>query len=102
MPHVILHFFATFFFGRFANFGDLDIELTVNGVVKQKSNTGKMIFGISDIIRHLAGMMTLEPGDIIATGTPAGVGQVKAGDTMEIWCEGIGSASVPVMSAATR
>lgn len=53
---------------------NLAIELTVNGAVKQKSNTSEMIFGVSDIIRHLSSIMTLEPGDLIATGTPAGVG----------------------------
>lgn len=76
----------------------LDIELTVNGVVKQKSNTGKMIFGISDIIRHLGGMMTLEPGDIIATGTPAGVGFgrqpqefIRTGDSVAVTIQGLGT-----------
>ncbi|APZ50545.1 fumarylacetoacetate hydrolase family protein [Salipiger abyssi] len=78
--------------------GDLDIELTVNGVVKQKSNTGRMIFSVADILRHLAGMMTLEPGDIIATGTPAGVGFgrdpqefLKPGDVTRVTVEGLGT-----------
>lgn len=77
---------------------NLDIELTVNGVVKQKSNTSRMIFGVRDIIRHLAGMMTLEPGDIIATGTPAGVGFgrqpqefIKAGDSIAVTVQGLGT-----------
>ncbi|MEW5422956.1 fumarylacetoacetate hydrolase family protein [Amorphus sp. 3PC139-8] len=77
---------------------DLDIELTVNGVVKQKSNTGKMIFSVADIIRHLAAIMTLEPGDIIATGTPAGVGFgrqpqefIKSGDRVSVTVEGLGT-----------
>ncbi|MCE7029396.1 fumarylacetoacetate hydrolase family protein [Jiella avicenniae] len=77
---------------------DLDIELTVNGTVKQKSNTGQMIFGVAAILEHLSGMMTLEPGDIIATGTPAGVGFgrqpqefLKAGDRVRVTIEGLGT-----------
>ncbi|CDX32991.1 2-hydroxyhepta-2,4-diene-1,7-dioate isomerase [Mesorhizobium sp. SOD10] len=76
----------------------LGIELAVNGVVKQKSNTSRMIFGVADITLHLAGMMTLEPGDIIATGTPAGVGYgrnprefLKAGDQVSVTVEGLGT-----------
>lgn len=76
----------------------LDIELTVNGDVKQRSNTGQMIFGVAAIIQHLAGIMTLEPCDIIATGTPAGVGFgrqpqefLKAGDRVRVTIEGLGA-----------
>lgn len=78
--------------------GKLDIELTVNGVVKQKSNTGRMIFSVTDILRHLGAIMTLEPGDIIATGTPAGVGFgrapqefLKSGDIACVTVEGLGT-----------
>lgn len=81
-----------------ANPENLNIELSVNGVMKQKSNTGRMIFGVSAILRHLASMMTLEPGDIIATGTPAGVGFgrqppefLKAGDQVRVTIEGLGT-----------
>jgi len=73
----------------------LDIELTVNGVVKQKSNTSNMVFGVTEILHHIASIMTLEPGDIIATGTPAGVGfgrkpieTIHRGDTV---CVSLGS-----------
>jgi 2-keto-4-pentenoate hydratase/2-oxohepta-3-ene-1,7-dioic acid hydratase in catechol pathway len=75
----------------------LSIELSVNGVVKQCSNTAQMIFGVREIIQHLAGIMTLEPGDIIATGTPAGVGYgktpreiIRPGDQVRITVEGLG------------
>lgn len=78
--------------------GALDIHLTVNGVTKQRSNTGKLIFGIRDILTHLTGIMTLEPGDIIATGTPAGVGFgmkpqefLKPGDHVAVTVEGLGT-----------
>jgi 2,4-diketo-3-deoxy-L-fuconate hydrolase len=77
---------------------NLPIQLTLNGEVKQKSNTAQMIFGVRDIIRHLATMMTLETGDIIATGTPAGVGFgrrppefIKQGDQVTITIEGLGT-----------
>jgi 2,4-didehydro-3-deoxy-L-rhamnonate hydrolase len=77
---------------------NLAIQLTVNGTVKQKSNTGQMIFGIAAILKHLSGMMTLEPGDIIATGTPAGVGFgrqpqefLAAGDRVRVTIEGLGT-----------
>ncbi|MGE4165552.1 MAG: fumarylacetoacetate hydrolase family protein [Xanthobacteraceae bacterium] len=53
---------------------NLSIELTLNGQIKQKSNTGQMVFGVQQIMCHLGMVMTLEPGDIIATGTPSGVG----------------------------
>lgn len=76
---------------------NLDIVLRVNGQVKQQSNTGKMIFDVASIIAHLASMMTLEPGDIIATGTPAGVGFgrrpqefLKAGDRVTVEIEHLG------------
>lgn len=53
---------------------DLPVKLWVNGAIKQDSNTGQMVFGVRAIIEHLSSIMTLEPGDVIATGTPAGVG----------------------------
>ena len=76
----------------------LDIKTTVNGEVRQDSNTENFIFPIEEVIAVLSQGMTLEPGDIIATGTPAGVGKgfkpprfLKAGDTIEISVEGIGT-----------
>ena len=76
----------------------LPIELTLNEEVKQKSNTAEMIFGVREIIGHLAGMMTLEPGDIIATGTPAGVGFgrqprefIKSGDQVRVTIDTLGT-----------
>ncbi len=69
----------------------LPIRLAVNGIVKQQSSTAQMVFGVREIIAHLSRMMTLEPGDLIATGTPAGVGYgrsprefLKAGDIVEV------------------
>ncbi|MBO9112581.1 MULTISPECIES: fumarylacetoacetate hydrolase family protein [Rhizobium/Agrobacterium group] len=80
-----------------ANPQDLPIELMVNGIVKQQSNTCNMIFGVADVVRHLLSIMTLEPGDLIATGTPAGVGFGKrppefitAGDVVTVSVQGLG------------
>ncbi|KIL77619.1 fumarylacetoacetate hydrolase family protein [Bacillus badius] len=78
----------------------LDIETKVNGEVRQQSNTKHFIFPIDEIISTLSKGMTLEPGDVIATGTPAGVGQgmnppglLKSGDTIDINIEQIGTLS---------
>jgi 2-keto-4-pentenoate hydratase/2-oxohepta-3-ene-1,7-dioic acid hydratase in catechol pathway len=82
----------------------LSIQLTVNGVVKQKSTTANMLFSVQEIIEHLSSIMTLEPGDVIATGTPAGVGFGKkpievlhSGDTMIVEIEGLGCLETPVV-----
>lgn len=77
---------------------NLEIELKLNGELKQSSNTRELIFGVREILEHLSGMMTLEPGDIIATGTPAGVGFgreppefINSGDHVVVTIEGLGS-----------
>lgn len=79
------------------NPGKLALELTVNDEVKQKSNTDQMIFGVTEIMSHLAAIMTLEPGDLIATGTPAGVGFgrkpqefLRVGDQVRVTIEKLG------------
>jgi 2-keto-4-pentenoate hydratase/2-oxohepta-3-ene-1,7-dioic acid hydratase in catechol pathway len=73
----------------------LAIELTVNGVVKQSSNTSELIFNVVEQIAHLSEKITLHPGDVILTGTPAGVGAgrgefLKSGDEVRITIERIG------------
>jgi 2-keto-4-pentenoate hydratase/2-oxohepta-3-ene-1,7-dioic acid hydratase in catechol pathway len=76
---------------------NLELELWVNGESRQKANTGDMIFKIPEIVEVLSSGMTLEQGDIVATGTPSGVGNargpgglLKVGDLVETWIEGIG------------
>lgn len=69
---------------------NLEIGLKVNGEIRQKGNTRDMIFRVPEIISYISQIMTLEPGDIIATGTPAGVGKIEDGDEIEAWIEGIG------------
>jgi 2-keto-4-pentenoate hydratase/2-oxohepta-3-ene-1,7-dioic acid hydratase in catechol pathway len=76
----------------------LAIRLWVNGVLKQDSNTGNMIFNLAEQIADLSSRLTLHPGDLILTGTPAGVGAgrgefLKAGDVVKVWIEGIGEIS---------
>jgi 2-keto-4-pentenoate hydratase/2-oxohepta-3-ene-1,7-dioic acid hydratase in catechol pathway len=66
------------------------VQTRLNGEVKQKGNTADMAFPVSFLIRYISEIMTLYPGDLIATGTPAGVSRMKPGDTVEVEVEGIG------------
>jgi 2-keto-4-pentenoate hydratase/2-oxohepta-3-ene-1,7-dioic acid hydratase in catechol pathway len=84
----------------------LDLWLTVNGVEKQRSNTAYMLFKVDELIADISKGITLEPGDIIATGTPAGVGAgrdpqewIWPGDTIVACVEGIGTLRHPVVAA---
>ncbi len=67
------------------------IKARVNGETKQDSNTSNLIFDVPYLIEFISGIMTLEVGDIIATGTPPGVGELNPGDTVEVEIEGIGT-----------
>lgn len=69
---------------------DLSIKLYLNGDIRQNSRTSKMIFNIYDIVSFVSKVMTLEPGDVIATGTPSGIGPIKDGDEVVVEIEGIG------------
>ena len=69
---------------------DLKIELRLNGETKQKSNTKFLLFTIPQLIEYISKFFTLEPGDIIATGTPAGIGPIQPGDIIEAEIEKIG------------
>ncbi len=75
---------------------NLEIGLKVNGEIRQKSKTSEMIFKIPKLIEYISSIMTLEPGDIIATGTPEGVGKLEHGNVVEAWIEGIGELRVEV------
>lgn len=75
---------------------NLDLKLTINGEVRQNANTSQMIHTVAQIVSFLSNLMTLEPGDIIATGTPSGVGFptgnfLKAGDKIEASIEKLGT-----------
>ena len=73
------------------NPGDLCVESYLNGERRQSGRTSEMLFDIPTLIRFISGVMTLEPGDLIATGTPAGIGPMKRGDTIEIRIDEIGT-----------
>lgn len=69
---------------------DLAISCSVNGEKRQESRTSQMIHSPQSLVSFISGVMTLEPGDIISTGTPPGVGQLKSGDVVSIDIQGIG------------
>jgi 2-keto-4-pentenoate hydratase/2-oxohepta-3-ene-1,7-dioic acid hydratase in catechol pathway len=79
--------------------GNVTVETRLNGEVKQKGNTADMAFSVSFLIRYISEIMTLYPGDLIATGTPAGVSRMKDGDTVEVEVGGIGVLKNHVSSA---
>ena len=87
---------------------NLAIEARVNGRTVQQANTGLMIFSVAESIAYISSLMTLEPGDIIATGTPAGVGfkrdpqvLLADGDLVEVEIEGLGVIANPVHGASS-
>jgi 2-keto-4-pentenoate hydratase/2-oxohepta-3-ene-1,7-dioic acid hydratase in catechol pathway len=73
------------------------VETRVNGELRQQGNTRDFIFSLGVIIRYITQVMTLYPGDLIATGTPKGVGPVAGGDVIEISVEGVGTLRNPVV-----
>ena len=82
---------------------DIDLRTTVSGEVMQEANTCDLIFSVVELIEYISAGVTLEPGDVIATGTPSGVGDsrspkryLREGDTVEIYVEGVGTLSNPV------
>ena len=85
----------------------LDIQLSIGGEVLQKSNTKNLIFGVPELIEYLSSVMTLEPGDIVTTGTPAGVGLgrhphrwLKPGEEVVVEIEGLGTLRNPTVAEA--
>ena len=70
------------------------IWLKVNGVVKQTGDLSELIWNVQETISYLSKMITLRPGDLIMSGTPAGVGPVQKGDKLEGFVEGVGSLTV--------
>ena len=71
--------------------GDLLLRTWLNGELRQEARTREMIFDVGEVLAYISAVMTLEPGDVILTGTPKGVGQLKPGDAVEVEIEGIGS-----------
>ncbi|MEU5843305.1 fumarylacetoacetate hydrolase family protein [Rhodococcus sp. NPDC047139] len=77
---------------------DLEISAEVDGQVRQRSRTSKMVHDIPKLIEWISGVMTLLPGDVILTGTPEGVGPIEPGNTVSITVEGIGTLTNPVVA----
>ena len=74
----------------------LEVIGRVNGDERQRAPSSAMVFPIPDLLAYISGVMTLEPGDLVATGTPAGVGQLRPGDIVEVEIPGVGVLRNPV------
>lgn len=72
------------------DYDNLPIELLLNGETKQKSNTSDFIFNVGQIVSFISHIMLLNPGDVIATGTPSGIGPMSSGDIVQVKIEGVG------------
>lgn len=80
--------------------GKVQVQSRLNGEPRQSSNTEVLIFSVPFLISFVSKVMTLNPGDVIMTGTPHGVGPMKAGDTIEVDVEGVGVLRNPVVNRA--
>lgn len=79
---------------------DVLVQTRVNGEMRQMASTREMIFSVEQLIAFISSVMTLQPGDVILTGTPAGIGPLLDGDVVEVSVEGIGSLSNPVSAGS--
>lgn len=79
-----------------ANPGNLELQISVNGEIRQKSNTADLILGVADLIEFASSFYTLQPGDIILTGTPEGVSPIRPQDTILARIEALGAMNVQV------
>ena len=78
----------------------ITVVTRVNGVEKQRGNTADLVFPVPDLLAYISNIMTLEPGDVVATGTPPGVGPLQPGDVVEIELVGYSKVSNPVSAQA--
>jgi 2-keto-4-pentenoate hydratase/2-oxohepta-3-ene-1,7-dioic acid hydratase in catechol pathway len=78
---------------------ELEVLCRVNGAQRQSGRAADMAFGIPRLLAYISAVMTLEPGDLVATGTPAGVGPLEAGDVVEVEIPGVGVLANPVVAA---
>ena len=85
---------------RYPKLDALTVVARVNGKERQRATSSEMVFSIPMLLAYISRIMTLEPGDLVATGTPAGVGPLNPGDTVEIEIEGVSKVSNPVSAAA--
>lgn len=77
---------------------DLRVQVRVNGVTKQDGRTCDLVVPPYALLSYISRVMTLEPGDVVSTGTPAGVGRIRAGDVVEVEVEGVGILQNPVIA----
>lgn len=82
------------------DFANITVVTRVNGVEKQRASSSEMVFSIGKLLSYVSHVMTLEPGDIVATGTPSGVGQLSVGDVVEVEVVGVSKVSNPVEARA--
>jgi 2-keto-4-pentenoate hydratase/2-oxohepta-3-ene-1,7-dioic acid hydratase in catechol pathway len=87
--------------GASVDWRELEVVCRVNGEVRQRGRGADMVFGVPELIAYISGIMTLEPGDLIATGTPEGVGPLRAGDVVEVEVVGCSVTRNPVAGPAT-
>ncbi len=85
-----------------ADLDNLEVVTRVNGSERQRGHTRQMQWGLIELVVYVSRMMTLEPGDLILTGTPAGVGPLEPGDRIEVEIPGVGTLSNPVASRSTE
>ena len=78
---------------------DLEVTCTVDGELRQKGRTSQLLFDVPTLVSYISGIMTLLPGDVVLTGTPAGVGPIRPGQTVECAIEGLGALTNPVSAA---
>src|SRR5206468_6245707 len=81
---------------------DVLLVTRVNGAVRQRATVGEMAWGPVALVAYASRYLTLEPGDVVLTGTPAGVGPLAAGDTIEVEVGDLGVLSNPVVALSTR
>lgn len=79
--------------------GDLELVTRVNGEVRQRASTADLVHPVGELVAYISSVMTLEPGDAVFTGTPAGVGPLRPGDVVEVEIAGIGTLRNPVVAA---
>ena len=80
-----------------ADLANLTVITRVNGEERQRASSSEMVFAIPALLSYISAIMTLEPGDLVATGTPSGVGRLSAGDVVEIEIEGVSRVTNPVI-----
>ena len=80
---------------------DVGVRTTVNGERRQDGSTRDLVFRVPHLVAYASRVMTLEPGDVIATGTPAGVGELRVGDTVDIEIDGIGTLTNTVLRGSS-